>query len=196
MQDHYALLGVTHTATRAEIRAAYLAKIRAVHPDATGDQAEDMQAKLLTLAWHCLGDSDRRASYDAIIGGSSSGPSGPNAADESIEIFERIVNELVTAGLDRKLAIDLTMAEINRLANILLEILSYPPHALMGPAVILELQARRIVYHPDELDLAVTALILLRKADCYNGWFHKTPDPIRTYGHEFDWLKKGVRRDR
>jgi molecular chaperone DnaJ len=58
----YAALGVAPDATFEEIRRAYRAAIRAVHPDvAPGREAE---AKRLTAAYAVLADPDRRAEHD------------------------------------------------------------------------------------------------------------------------------------
>lgn len=60
--DYYVLLGVPHTATHAEIRAAYRARIQHAHPDkSTGDGA---RAAALNVAWDVLGEAKQRAAYD------------------------------------------------------------------------------------------------------------------------------------
>ena len=64
IRDPYAILGVTRAATRAEIRAAYLARARAAHPDLVGvSRLETMQA--INEAWAMLKDPGRRSDYDA-----------------------------------------------------------------------------------------------------------------------------------
>jgi curved DNA-binding protein CbpA len=61
--DHYARLGVPHTATPAEIRTAYRARIRRAHPDmSTGSTAT---AAALNVAYEVLGHPAQRAAYDA-----------------------------------------------------------------------------------------------------------------------------------
>ena len=60
--DPYAVLGVSQTATAAEIKAAYRALVKRHHPDAGGD---DQRILALNAAWEVLGDGERRRRYDA-----------------------------------------------------------------------------------------------------------------------------------
>jgi hypothetical protein len=70
---HYEELGVTPTASPAELRAAYLALARAHHPDTMGDAGErDRQVAAARMArvnaaWTVLSDPARRAAYDARL---------------------------------------------------------------------------------------------------------------------------------
>ncbi|MEA5475717.1 J domain-containing protein [Synechococcus sp. CCY9201] len=57
----YAVLGLTHRATSAEIKAAYRALVKQHHPDAGGD---DDTILALNAAWEVLGDGERRRRYD------------------------------------------------------------------------------------------------------------------------------------
>jgi hypothetical protein len=75
LPDPYAVLGVPTTASQVEIRAAYRAAARRVHPDA-GGSADEMQR--LNVAWHMLQDPGRRAAYDRSAG-AGSGRSDPSA---------------------------------------------------------------------------------------------------------------------
>jgi DnaJ domain len=68
LPDPYAVLGVPATASQVEIRAAYRAAARRVHPDA-GGSADEMQR--LNVAWHLLQDPGRRAAYDRSVGAGS-----------------------------------------------------------------------------------------------------------------------------
>ena len=62
--DPYAILGVTRAATRTQIRAAYVARARAAHPDLVGvSRLQTMQA--INEAWAMLKDPGRRSDYDA-----------------------------------------------------------------------------------------------------------------------------------
>lgn len=61
ISNHYAVLGVPHTADRREIQRAYRALARRSHPDFGGD--ESAMARL-NEAWHVLSDPARRAAYD------------------------------------------------------------------------------------------------------------------------------------
>lgn len=68
--DHYAVLGVQPTSTRAEIRRAYVELARRHHPDHAGaavsvDRDRAVQRmRDLNEAWRVLGDEDRRRVYD------------------------------------------------------------------------------------------------------------------------------------
>ena len=57
MRDPYAVLGVSSTASNAEIKAAYRRWWKQHHPDAGGD---DQQILALNAAWEVLGDAERR----------------------------------------------------------------------------------------------------------------------------------------
>jgi curved DNA-binding protein CbpA len=60
--DLYVRLGVSPTATAAEIRTAYRARIKHAHPDMpTGSTAK---AAALNVAYGVLGDAAKRAAYD------------------------------------------------------------------------------------------------------------------------------------
>lgn len=70
--EHYQELGVGPGATTAEIRASYLALARRFHPDRLSDQSPQVRADAaarmarINAAWTVLGDTARRARYDAI----------------------------------------------------------------------------------------------------------------------------------
>lgn len=74
--DHYAVLGVTRTATTVEIREAYRRLARQLHPDRLGSPDDRMAA--VNEAYRVLGDLGRRAVYDASRRASTSavGPTG------------------------------------------------------------------------------------------------------------------------
>jgi hypothetical protein len=59
--DYYELLGVTRQASQPEIRSAYRALAKALHPDAGGTAGA---FRLLREAYETLADPVRRASYD------------------------------------------------------------------------------------------------------------------------------------
>ena len=70
-RDHYAVLGVARVATPAEVRKAYLELARRHHPDfhTTDDggsrAASEREMQRINEAWAVLGDTTRRADYDA-----------------------------------------------------------------------------------------------------------------------------------
>jgi DnaJ-domain-containing protein 1 len=70
---HYELLGVSETATNAQIKRAYYSKARAYHPDrhagssrAVLAEAEQSMAAL-NAAWDVLGDERQRSDYDRAL---------------------------------------------------------------------------------------------------------------------------------
>jgi len=64
LPDYYAILEVSHTATTAEIKAAYRRLMKAHHPD-TGGNTEHTQ--VLNQAWSVLSDPQGRHAYDQSI---------------------------------------------------------------------------------------------------------------------------------
>ena len=65
MTDCYRILGVAATASTAEIRAAYLALMKAAHPDARpDDSADNSSASDITFAYWHLRDPARRTEHD------------------------------------------------------------------------------------------------------------------------------------
>ena len=64
--DHYVRLGVTRTATHAEIRTAYRRLAQRLHPDTHGGV---VSAEMVAVneAWRVLSDEGRRSAYDAKL---------------------------------------------------------------------------------------------------------------------------------
>ncbi|KDD75037.1 hypothetical protein H632_c910p0 [Helicosporidium sp. ATCC 50920] len=64
--DHYAVLGVSDTATEKEIRAAYRALAFQHHPDVSSEQGASTRARFQRIqdAYHVLRHKERRATYD------------------------------------------------------------------------------------------------------------------------------------
>lgn len=67
IRDPYQVLGVSRAAPRQQIRAAYVARARAAHPDLVGGRGLDIM-RTLNEAWSILKDARRRSEYDATSG--------------------------------------------------------------------------------------------------------------------------------
>jgi Ca-activated chloride channel homolog len=63
--DHYNTLGVPFNATPDEIRSAYFALARSLHPDVNPDPAARDQFLIVQKAYEVLSHPQRRATYDA-----------------------------------------------------------------------------------------------------------------------------------
>lgn len=63
-RDYYDLLGVARTASEAEIKKAFRAKARELHPDVSEDPNAEEQFKVVVEAYEVLSDSERRQLYD------------------------------------------------------------------------------------------------------------------------------------
>ncbi|MCX7621628.1 MAG: J domain-containing protein [Acidimicrobiales bacterium] len=67
---HYDVLGVSESASTAEIRRAYRALARRYHPDVVGSgpsrarQEAERRMAAINLAWSVLGDAEKRRRYD------------------------------------------------------------------------------------------------------------------------------------
>lgn len=70
MDGHYRVLGVSRTASSAQLRTAYLALARRLHPDRLGElspadrAAATARMAAVNEAWSVLSDPARRAAYD------------------------------------------------------------------------------------------------------------------------------------
>src|SRR5512147_1462786 len=66
-KDYYAVLGVSRTASQAEIKKAYRKLARQHHPDAKpGDKTSERRFKEVNEANEVLGDPDKRRQYDEL----------------------------------------------------------------------------------------------------------------------------------
>lgn len=73
MATHYETLGVTQSASGAEIRKAYLRRARALHPDRQLDRnpvdsrKAERAMQQVNVAWNVLSDATKRSAYDARL---------------------------------------------------------------------------------------------------------------------------------
>lgn len=66
MQDPYQVLGVARTASAGDIKKAYRALAKKLHPDLNpGDKAAEERFKAVSVAYGLLGDSEKRKRFDA-----------------------------------------------------------------------------------------------------------------------------------
>ena len=67
--DYYKLLGLDSKAGPAEIKQAYLNRIKEWHPDKNPERTKEAEekTKVLNQAYHILGDPERRKNYDRML---------------------------------------------------------------------------------------------------------------------------------
>ena len=64
-EDPYAILGVKRDATQDEVRSAYRALAKKLHPDLNpGDKQAEEKFKQVSVAYDLLGDAEKRARFD------------------------------------------------------------------------------------------------------------------------------------
>ncbi|KAJ2476115.1 hypothetical protein IWW56_005093 [Coemansia sp. RSA 2131] len=64
MADYYELLGVSSTASEAEIRTAYMKKALSAHPDRNPSPTATQEFQQIADAYYTLSDPMRRSTYD------------------------------------------------------------------------------------------------------------------------------------
>ncbi len=92
MKDPYKTLGVTQTATDAEIKTAYRKLAQKYHPDRNGgNKSKETRFKDISSAYSVIGDKKKRAEYDAMQsrGFSSQGAGAAGFEDLFSQIFSR-----------------------------------------------------------------------------------------------------------
>lgn len=79
--DHYAILGVARNASTEEIRRAYRALARRLHPDVSGNSRDTMvRMAEVNRAWSVLSDPVARRAYDAESAAARSSAAGARTA--------------------------------------------------------------------------------------------------------------------
>jgi curved DNA-binding protein CbpA len=67
LTTHYAILGVSHSATPEHIRRAYRALAKSLHPDVNKDADATARFAKVTVAYDTLSDPNKRREYDRSL---------------------------------------------------------------------------------------------------------------------------------
>ena len=123
-QDYYDLLGVSRTATEAEIKKAYRRMAMKYHPDRNPDDATaEARFKEAKEAYEILSDSQKRAAYDQFGHAgvdNSKGGGGFRSSGGFSDIFGDVFNDIFGGGgpggqsfrgADLRYRLDLTLEE-------------------------------------------------------------------------------------
>lgn len=97
----YEILGISRTATAAEIKNAFRRRAAKTHPDSTSDPATAAEFQNVMEAYELLGDPERRARYDAT--GDDGRTDIPSAARIARRAFMEAMETPETKRLDARL---------------------------------------------------------------------------------------------
>lgn len=109
-RDYYEVLGVSKTATDAELKKAYRALAKKYHPDINpGDKEAEAKFKEASEAYAVLSDADKRRQYDQFGhaafeqgGGGAGGFGGFDFSGDMGDIFGDIFGDLFGGGRSRR----------------------------------------------------------------------------------------------
>ena len=105
--DYYETLGVSRTATEAEMKSSFRKLAMQFHPDRNpGDATAEVRFKEINEAYQCLSDGQKRAAYDRFghaafeNGGAGAGPGGmgDGFASSMADIFDDLFGDMVGRG--------------------------------------------------------------------------------------------------
>ena len=124
--DHYRRLGVRRDASTAEVRSAFHARVRSMHPDASG--ANDPAAfRDLVAAWHVLRDARARASYDASLCDAAAAPSPPGSRRPKTRVPEAPLVDVTMPHVWRPVVVACAVVVMAFLAVMVLIAFATPP---------------------------------------------------------------------
>lgn len=103
--DYYDTLGVSRTATEAELKSAFRKLAMQFHPDKNpGDSAAEQKFKDINEAYQCLSDGQKRAAYDRFghaafeNGGGMGGGMGDGFGSSMADIFDDLFGDMMGGG--------------------------------------------------------------------------------------------------